>query len=86
LVRLLLHPELLLMCLELLLLLLELSLELGVYLLKMYVFRLLVVKALPQGSEFLAVVGKGLQFLYLLPGVGDHTLHKKGETQISNLI
>jgi hypothetical protein len=71
------------MCLELLLLLLELSLELGVYLLKMYVFRLLIVKALPQGSEFLAVAGKGLQFLCLLPGVGDHTLHKKGKPRLA---
>jgi hypothetical protein len=74
------------MRLELLLLLLELLLELGVDFLKMYIHRLLVVKALPQGSEFLAVAGKGLQFLCLLPGVGDHTLHKKGEIQISNSI
>jgi hypothetical protein len=74
------------MCLELLLLLLELSLELGIDLLKMNVLRLLIVKALPQGSEFLAVAGKSLQFFCLPPGVGDHTLHKQGEIQISNSI
>jgi hypothetical protein len=74
------------MCLELLLLFLELSLELGVDLLKMHVLRLLIVKAPPQGSEFLTIAGKGLQFFCLLPGVGDHTLHKKGEIQISNSI
>jgi hypothetical protein len=83
LVRLLLHPELLLMRLELLLLFLELLLELGVDFLKMYILRLLVVKALPQGIEFLTVTVKGLQFLCLFPGAGDHTLHKKGKARLA---
>jgi hypothetical protein len=50
----------------------------------MYILHLLVVKALPHGIEFLTVTGKGLQFLCLLPGAGDHTLHKKEKGQISN--
>jgi hypothetical protein len=66
------------MCLELLHLFLELLLELDVDLLKMQVLRPLVVKASSQGSKFLAVTGKGLQFFRLFLGVGDHTLHKKG--------
>jgi hypothetical protein len=66
------------MCLELLLLFLKLSLELGVDLLKMHVLRPLIIKASSQGSKFLAVTGKGLQFFCLFLGVGDHTLHKKG--------
>jgi hypothetical protein len=71
------------MRLELLLLCLELLLELGVDSLKMYILRLLVVKALPQGIEFLSVAGKGLQFLRLLPGAGDHILHKKGKARLA---
>jgi hypothetical protein len=71
------------MCLDLLLLLLELLLELGVDLLKMYILRLFIVKALPQGSEFLTIVGKGLQFFCLLPGVGDHSLHNKRKARLA---
>jgi hypothetical protein len=83
LVRLLLRPELLLMRLELLLLFLELLLELGIDFLKMYILRLLVVKALPQGLEFLTVAGKGLQLLRLFPGAGDHTLHRKDKARLA---
>jgi hypothetical protein len=72
------------MRLELFLLCLELLLELGVDLRKMYILHLLVVKAPPQGIEFLAVMGKGLQFLCLLPGAGDHTLRTKEEARLSN--
>jgi hypothetical protein len=67
-----------LLCIELLLLFLELSLKLDVDLLEMRVLRSLVVKASSQGSKFLAVTGKGLQFFCLFLGVGNHTLHKKG--------
>jgi hypothetical protein len=68
----------LLLCLELSLLFLELLLELDVDLLEMRVLHPLVIKASSQGSMFLAVEGKGLQFFCLFPRVGDHTLHKKG--------
>jgi hypothetical protein len=77
-VRLLLLLELLLVCLERLLLFLKLSLELGVDFLKMRDLRLPVINASLQSSKFLAVAGKGLQLFRLFPGVGDHTLHKKG--------
>jgi hypothetical protein len=66
------------MCLELPLLFLELLLELDIDLLEMRVLRPLIVKASSQGSKFLVVAGKGLQFFCLFLGVGDHTLHKKG--------
>jgi hypothetical protein len=67
-----------LMRLELLLLFLELLLELNVDLLEMQVLRPLIVKASSQGKKFLAVTGEGLQLFCLFLGVGDHTLHKKG--------
>jgi hypothetical protein len=67
-----------LLCLELLLLFLELSLELDVDLLEMHILHPLVIKASSQGSKFLAVTRKGLRFFCLFLGVGDHTLHKKG--------
>jgi hypothetical protein len=70
-----------LMCLELPLMFLELLLELGVDLLEMRVLHPLVVKAFFQGSKFLAVAGKGFQFLCLHPGVVDHSLHKKGKSR-----
>jgi hypothetical protein len=71
------------MRLELLLLFLELLLELGIDFLKMYILRLLIVKAHPQGLEFLTIAGKGLQLLRLLPGAGDHTLHKKDKARLA---
>jgi hypothetical protein len=65
-------------CLELPLLFLELLPELDIDLPGMRVLRPLVVKASSQGSQFLAVASKGLEFLGLFPGVSDHTLRKKG--------
>jgi hypothetical protein len=74
------------MCLELPLLFLELLLELDVDLLEMHILRSLVIKASSQGSKFLAVTGKGLQFFYLLLRVGDHTLHKKGPDKQPDIV